>query len=211
MDADSFIMALRRFISHHGHPKVIYSDNGTNIKKGEKELADGITNLNSARVTQEFIDRGITWKYSPPAGSHFGGVYERLIGSCKRAMQAVLENRSVTDEVLRTVFAEVASLLNSRPLTNVPTDPSEPDPLTPYHFLLGEAHLHQAPDVEEAFDGITRRKWKQAQFIVDQLWRRWMKEYLPTLIEREKWHRSTRPLQIGDQVMVVDECSIRWL
>ena len=60
MDADSFIMALRRFISHHGHPKVIYSDNGTNIKKGKKELADGITNLNSARVTQEFIDRGIT-------------------------------------------------------------------------------------------------------------------------------------------------------
>nr|CAH0105425.1 unnamed protein product [Daphnia galeata] len=38
MDADSFIMALRRFISIRGCPKVIYSDNGTNLLAGEKEL-----------------------------------------------------------------------------------------------------------------------------------------------------------------------------
>ena len=28
------------------------------------------------------------------------------------------------------------------------------------------------PSREEAFDGLTRRRWKQAQFIVDQFWRR---------------------------------------
>lgn len=56
MDADSFIMALRRFVSIRGCPNVIYSDNGTNLMAGEKELAQGIANLNSARVTEEFID-----------------------------------------------------------------------------------------------------------------------------------------------------------
>jgi transposase InsO family protein len=213
MDADSFIMALRRFISLRGHPKVIFSDNGTNIVAGERELREGIDNLNSVRVTTEMIDRGIDWRFSPPSAPSFGGIWERLISSSKKAMKAILENRSVTDEVLRTVFAEVASLLNSRPLTNVPTDPAEPEPLTPFHFILGSANPHQAPDSESAFDGLSRRKWKQSQFITDQFWRRWMREYLPSLIERKKWDKSVRPLRIGDHVLIMNENTRRgeWL
>jgi hypothetical protein len=69
MDADSFIMALRRLI-----PKVIYSDNGTNLMAGKKELAQGIANLNSARVTEEVINRGIDWRKSSSSGYHFGSV-----------------------------------------------------------------------------------------------------------------------------------------
>ena len=42
---------------------------------------------------------------------------------------------------------------------------------------------YRAPDQEE-FDGITRCRWNRAQFIVDQLWQRWMKE--SSLIERKK-------------------------
>lgn len=213
MDADSFIMALRRFISLRGHPKVIFSDNGTNIVAGEKELREGINNLNSVRVTTEMIDRGIDWRFSPPSAPSFGGIWERLISSSKKAMKAILENRSVTDEVLRTFFAEVTSLLNYRPLTNVLTDPAEPEPLTPFHFILGCANPHQAPDSESAFDGLSRRKWKQAQFITDQFWRRWMREYLPSLIERKKWDKSVRPLRVGDNVLIMDENTRRgeWL
>ncbi|XP_045023683.1 uncharacterized protein LOC123468090 [Daphnia magna] len=213
MDADSFIMALRRFISLRGSPAVVYSDNGTNLKAGGKELAEGIKNLNSIRVSGEMADRGIDWRYPPPTGSHYGGIWERLIGSSKAALRAILETRSVNDEVLRTVFAEVASLLNSRPLTHVQTDPNEPEPLTANHFMLGGPHPHREPDREEAFDGLTRRRWKQAQFIVDQFWRRWMREYLPSLIERKKWEKSVRPLLVGDKVLIMDENNKRgeWL
>ena len=38
MDASSFISALRRFIARRGSPNIIYSDNGTNLTAGEKEL-----------------------------------------------------------------------------------------------------------------------------------------------------------------------------
>ena len=157
MDADSFIMAMRRFITFRGTPAVVYSDNGTNIKAGDKELAQGIANLNSARVYGEAADRGVDWRYSPPTGSSFGGVWERLVGSSKGALLAILEARSVNDEVLRTVFAEVMSLLNSRPSTHIQADPNEPEPLTPNHFLIGGPHPHRAPDCVEAFDGLTRR------------------------------------------------------
>mgnify|MGYP003332454103 CR=1 FL=1 len=98
-------MALRRFVSIRGHPKVISNDNGTNIVAGERELREGWKNLNSSPITAEMADRGINWRFSPPAGPHFGGSCERFIGSCKQAMRSILGNRSVTDEVLRTVFA----------------------------------------------------------------------------------------------------------
>ena len=60
-------MALRRFIADRGHPKTIYADNGTNLVVGEKELREGIVNLNSKLVTEEMIDRGINRKFSPPS------------------------------------------------------------------------------------------------------------------------------------------------
>jgi hypothetical protein len=82
--------------------------------------------------------------------------------------------------VLRNVFPEVISLLNSRPLTSVHTDPTEQKPFPPNHFLIGGPHPHQAPDDEQAFDGVIKRRWKQSQFIENQFWWRWMREYLPT-------------------------------
>lgn len=101
-------------------------------------------------------------------------------------MRAILEIRSVNDEVLRTVFVDVASLLNSRPLTHVQTDPNESEPLTPNNCMLGgPQHPHRAPDQVEAFDGLTSCRWKQAQFILNQFWRRWKREYLPSFAERK--------------------------
>ena len=145
----------------------------------EKELREGLANLNSSLVTEEMIDRGINWNFTPPGGSYFGGPYERLVGSSKRTLLAVLGGRSVNDEVLHTVMKEVASLLNGRPITRVSTDSNKPKPLTPN---LGCHHPLVSPNVETAFDGLSRRHWQQSQFIIDQFWRRWVREYVPELI-----------------------------
>jgi hypothetical protein len=102
LSSDSCLMAVRRFVADRGHPETIYSDNGTNLVAAEKELHEGMKNLNSKLVTEEMIDRGINCKFSPPYGSHFGGIWERLVASCKRSLRAVLEERSVTDEILLT-------------------------------------------------------------------------------------------------------------
>jgi len=42
-------------------------------------------------------------------------------------------------------------------------------------------------------------------------WRRWVKEYLPTLQERQKWFKPRRNFQIGDIVLPTDEKSPRGL
>ena len=60
--------------------------------------------------------------FNPPAVPHMGGVWERLVRSCKKALDVVLQNQVLTDELLLTTFAEVEWLVNSRPLTEVSSD-----------------------------------------------------------------------------------------
>ena len=71
------------------------------------------------------------------AAPHMGGVWERLVNSCKKALNAVLWNQVLTDEVLQTTFAEVEWLMNSRPLTEVSSDVDDLNALTPNHFIIG--------------------------------------------------------------------------
>lgn len=41
--------------------------------------------------------------------------------------------------------------------------------------------------------------------MLDRFWARRSTEYLQLLQTRNKWHLSTKPLQIGDLVLVLDE------
>jgi len=142
--------------------------------------------------------------FLPPAAHHFGVVWERLVQASKRAIKAVLNDHTVSDEVLVTVFVEVTALMNGRPLTTVSTDPTDVNPRTPNHFLhhlVNTPHELHTPDDHSAFEENTGRRWRYAQFIVDQYWRRWMREYVPTVIERKKWFLSTRNAEVVDRVL----------
>lgn len=41
--------------------------------------------------------------------------------------------------------------------------------------------------------------------MADSFWRKWIREYLPTIARRTKWFYPTKPLQEGDVVVIVDE------
>ncbi|KFD47687.1 hypothetical protein M513_11478, partial [Trichuris suis] len=209
LNTDSFLMAFRRFVDRRGTPAVAYSDNGTNFVAAERELRTCLQSWNQSKISEILAQRRIRWNFSPPAAPHFGGAWERLVRSAKVALRKILNGRAVTDEVLFTVVVEVESLMNSRPLTHVSLDPRDPEPLTPNHFLLGRAHPHIPPDIITEAEISSRRKWRCAQAMVEAFWKRWLREYVPSLIERRKWLRPTRNLNVGDLVLVVDHQSPR--
>ena len=60
MDTDSFVMALRRCIARRGRPSKICSDNGTNLKGGERELRESLAHLNQQKISDEMTQRHIT-------------------------------------------------------------------------------------------------------------------------------------------------------
>ena len=51
---------------------------------------------------------------------------------------------------------------------------------------------------------ITRR-WRQVKCLANVFWRRWIREYLPSLQERQKWIKKRRNLEIGDIVLILDK------
>ena len=119
LDTDSFINALRRFISRRGKPSNIISDNGTNFKVAERERRENLERLNQTRVTNFLVEQGIDWNFNTPAASHIGGAWERMVRSVRKILTSLLGQQIVCDEVLSTVMAEVEAILNARPLTQL--------------------------------------------------------------------------------------------
>ena len=100
LETDSFINALRRSISRRGMPKVIRSDNGTNLCGGERELREAVVNWNQQKIRSFLLQRNIDWKFNPPGASQMGGVWERIIRSVRKILRALLREQLVSGEVL---------------------------------------------------------------------------------------------------------------
>jgi len=119
-------------------------------------------------------------------------------------LHSVLKQQVLNDEQLETLFCEVESVVNGRPLTAVSESPDDLEPLTPKHLLL----LHAGPTL--VMDNFSKRdtygrRWRHVQFLADCFLKRWVKEYLPTVQLRQKWREQQRSLTVGDIVLIQDE------
>ncbi|XP_046577970.1 uncharacterized protein LOC124285741 [Haliotis rubra] len=212
MDSDAFLLAVRRFIAHHGKPYELLSDCGTNFKGGESELHDAFTAMNP-EINSQLSSQRIRFRYNPPYAPHFGGLWEREIRSVKQGLYAILGEQTVTESVLRTVLAEIASILNSKPLGYVSSDIADVDPVTPNPLLLGrcDASLPQVVYPEDELLG--KRRWRHSQILADQFSKTFIRRYLPSLQSRGKWQKDRDNVKEGDVVMIVDPQQIRakWL
>ena len=124
------LMALRRMMARRGKPTNIYSDNGTNFVGAERELKECLDGMDQAGISDTLSQDRIQQFFNPPSAPHFGGVWERIVKSAKKALKITLNGQLVNDETLLTLMAEIESLLNSRPLTHVSVDPQDLEAIT---------------------------------------------------------------------------------
>ncbi|KAJ8364798.1 hypothetical protein SKAU_G00136290 [Synaphobranchus kaupii] len=209
LDTDSCISALRRFICRRGQVKEIVSDNGTNFVGTERELREALAHLNLNKIQHSMQAEGIKWTFNPPYGSHHGGVWERLIRIVKKILYSITKEQTLDDESLQTALCEVEAIINDRPITVVSEDAKDPEPLTPNHLLQMKGMPSLPPGLFEKSDSYSRRRWKQVQYISDLFWKRWTREYLPLMQERQKWNEIQGNLKPGDIVLIIDESSPR--
>ena len=204
LSTDHFIMALKRFIARRGRPQSIHSDNGTNFVGANNELQKCIIQLDEERIQNFCAPKEIEWKFQPPSAPHFGGAWERLVQCTKKTLKAILADRVVSKEVLRTALVEAEGILNSRPITHVSNDAGDIEALTPNHFLLLRANPSYE-DAEVSDREINSTKlWRQSQALANFFWRRFTKEYLPSLTQRKKWKEKRQNLKEGDVVLVAE-------
>ncbi|XP_072932283.1 uncharacterized protein [Epargyreus clarus] len=204
LSTSSMIMALRRMAARRGSPRVIFSDNGTNFVGANNELKNEIKNIKNEELIKAAEQEGILWKFIPPGAPHMGGAWERMVRSVKVALVAVLGEKSPPEEVLYTLLTEVEHTVNSRPLTHLSADPRDEEALTPNHFLIGRSC---GAAVLGEFDDsclVGRADWKTVQHMADHFWRRWMREYLPTLMPRRTDKGKNTDFREGDIVIIAD-------
>lgn len=205
LTSESFIATLTRFSSRRGLPNHIFTDCGTAFIGADRQLKRIIEDLARTPETQRFAEqRSITFHFIPPSAPHQGGLWERAVKSAKHHLKRVIGTQTLTIEEFTTLSTRVEAMLNSRPLTQLSTDPTELNPLTPGHFLTGgplvtpvEYDLQKTP--------MNRlRRWQLVQAMAQNLWSRWKLEYLHTLHQRSKWTKKQENLQVGQLVIIND-------
>ena len=107
LDTDGFLNALTRMVARRGWPQDMLSDNGTNFIGGYKEISQLVKQIDRDKIQTMTSDKGINWHWNPPAAPHFAGVFERMIRSVKRAVNACClrkrrcERRRIADSLYR--------------------------------------------------------------------------------------------------------------
>ena len=211
LSTDSFIQCLRKFIAIRGPIRLLRCDNGTNFFGANHELAQSINAMRSERLRNFVLENNcdIQFQMNPPGASHMGGAWERLIGVVRSVLNAILDKNSkrLDDNSLSTFFYEVAAVVNCRPLSlEYVTDPNYPEPLTPNHLLTGRSRVVIPPPGEFGQDDTYHiKRWRCVQYLSDQFWQRWKREYLRYLQLRSKWQREQRELRVGDIALMSDE------
>jgi len=90
-------------------------------------------------TVQDFLaTEGCEWKFIPPHGPHFGGLWEAALKSMKYHLRRTLGSQVATYEELCSLLAEIETCVNSRPLCALSDDPLNPTYLSPGHFIIGE-------------------------------------------------------------------------
>ena len=206
MSTDAFINGLRCFMAIRGSVRHLRSDQGSNFIGAKNEFSGRIS---ESQVVSYCAEKQCDFIFNAPSSSHTGGVWERQIRTIRNVMNAVLLlcPGRLDDSSLRTLFYEVMLIINSRPLTvSDISDPSAPEPLTPNHILTGKSDVPPPPPghfVRE--DLFTRKRWRRVQYLCEQFWTRWQREYLNSIALRQKWHTVHRNIQVNDIVLVKDE------
>ena len=101
-------------------------------------MREEIERWNIDKINNFMLQKSIKWAFNPPAASHFGGVWERLIRSVRKVLYSVMQEQSLrlNDENLNTLFCEVEAILNNRPISEVSEHVDDLKVLTPNHLLL---------------------------------------------------------------------------
>ena len=100
-------------------------------------------------------------------------------------------------------------LINGCALTAKSYGPHGLQPITPSHFIMQKKTTCLSPGSFGRADQFHQRKWRQVQFLADLFWKRCLREYLPSLQNREKWHGALPNLKQNALVSLANENTSR--
>ena len=78
LNTDTFLNAYRHFLSRGCQPTPKLSDNGKTFIGASEELKRSVKRLDNDKIYKAMAATNTTWKFNPPYGPHFGGIWQRM-------------------------------------------------------------------------------------------------------------------------------------
>ncbi|XP_047482843.1 uncharacterized protein LOC125034852 [Penaeus chinensis] len=195
---DDFLTTFQRFIAIRGAPKFMYSDRGTQLISA------------SNKIESIGEKEGVTWIFNMPSDAPwYNGVSEALIKSVKRSICVSIGDSILNFGELQTALFSIANLMNERPIGLKPGFSLELGSyLCPNDLLLGRSSCHCPIGLYE-IDGDHKRRLRFIQNIINSFWKKWQRDYFPSMLIRQMWHTAKRIVKVGDVVLVQDSNIVR--
>ena len=76
-------------------------------------------------------------------------------------------------------------------------------PLTPNHFLSGQPGFQFLASRADSEQYRTVQRWRHVQELVSHFWKRWIREWLPTLNTRKNWFKE-EDIEVDDILVMID-------
>jgi hypothetical protein len=191
LSAHESYLKLRAFLALRVPPNSVvhvYSDNATTFRKIS---------------TMKYPHHQLRWRFSVPANPSSLGLVERIVGLTKNVLRVSFRHSTLPLDELAVILHEISACLNLRPLTPVSTDINDHDPLTPSSFLYGAPPPPTLNDGQVAPTPSLPRRFLLRSKLIDHIWRRWFRQYLPLL---RSWRAKLSPdkplVQKGDLVLI---------
>lgn len=195
---DAFVQGFIRFSCRVGYPRYLLPDPGSQLVKGCQDMTYSFVDTKQ----KLFVEYGVD--YIPcPVGAHYvHGKVERKIREVRKSVEIAVQNARLSVVQWETLMAQIANSINNLPigLKSRVSDLEQLDLITPNRLILGRnndrcgnAPLIICPDFKKMMETNANifRAWFQT----------WLVSYVPTLVERPKWHTSGQPINIGDIVL----------
>ena len=182
MTTDAFINAYRRLEAIRGPVSTMFCDQGSNFIGAANEL--------TKELRESLVGRACDFQFNPPNASHFGGLWERQIRCARNILMGILLRTPgrLSTCSLQTLFYEVSSIMNSRPLNPREVTDHTALLLTPEMLLTGKARgSSQPPGDFQPQEAYGRRRSRQVQAMAKQFWKKWSETRGAELQVRPKW------------------------
>ena len=178
-------------LTSKGSVKPLISDPGSQLQGASREIASWRQGLDERLLVRFGAERSISWSFIMPVSQHQNGAAETLIKMVKGvkvAMIKALGLQVLSLNELNTFMAEIARLVNERPIGLKPNESTHPHYLSPNSVYLGRCSDRIAGGPFEANEVFTNDPKKTtsrfllAQAITTQFWRIWLRDFFPILI-----------------------------
>ena len=201
-----------------GDLRLLISDPGSQLKGASKEMSSWRKGWDESLLVRFGANKGLEWKFIMPSSQHQNGAAEimiKMVKGVKKSMMKAMGIQILNLNEINTLMAEIAQLVNERPIGLKPNDSTHPHYLSPNSLYLGRCSDRIAAGPFEPNEVFTdepqqaRSRFLLVQAVTAQFWKIWIRDFFPTLLVRHKWHVRQRNLTVNDVCLLKDEDAFR--